>query len=155
MTKCSPLTVEEQVAKHLEHTRRHNQAHREEHRKNDTLYHRRYRRLHREKCVEYEHRWRVTHPEVGARNSARHRALLQGSEGSFTPEEFRLKCKAYGNRCAYCNEEVPLTVDHIVPLSRGGSNSIENVVPACKHCNSTKGTRTYSEFLEYVKESNT
>ena len=154
MTKRSPLTVEEQVAKHREYMHCYNQNKRSDvFRKTDAVYHYRYRKLNRDRCIEYERRWRAAHPGVNACNNAKRRALQREAEGGFTPEEFRLKCEAYENRCVYCNEEVSLTIDHVIPLSRGGSNSIENIVPACNHCNSTKGTKTYSEFLEYIRPS--
>jgi 5-methylcytosine-specific restriction endonuclease McrA len=52
---------------------------------------------------------------------------------------------AQGWRCAYCGkphlEHVEeLTMDHVIPLSRGGANTIENIVPACRACNRSKGT---------------
>jgi 5-methylcytosine-specific restriction endonuclease McrA len=54
--------------------------------------------------------------------------------------------KAYGGRCAYCYADRPLTMDHRVPLARGGSHEIENILPACKPCNSRKHTMTEAEF---------
>lgn len=55
----------------------------------------------------------------------------------------------FGHRCAYCLQpsDKPLTVDHIIPLSRGGEHSIENVVPACKSCNSRKYNNPLWEML--------
>lgn len=48
--------------------------------------------------------------------------------------------------CQYCGDrERPLTVDHIVPKSRGGKTSWTNVVVACKPCNLKKGSRTAQE----------
>lgn len=50
--------------------------------------------------------------------------------------------------CQYCSTPVPksqVTLDHIVPKSRGGKNSWENVVTSCFDCNNTKSNRTPSE----------
>lgn len=51
--------------------------------------------------------------------------------------------------CFYCGEspDEQLTVDHVVPLSRGGRHSIGNIVPACKRCNSSKHDRLIVEWL--------
>jgi 5-methylcytosine-specific restriction endonuclease McrA len=53
-----------------------------------------------------------------------------------------------GFRCQYCGERrnpVELTLDHILPRSRGGDNSAINVVTACRSCNQRKGSRTPEE----------
>jgi len=51
-----------------------------------------------------------------------------------------------GHRCLYCGRgDIPLTLDHVVPLSRGGEESWENLVCACVKCNNRKGDRTPEE----------
>jgi 5-methylcytosine-specific restriction endonuclease McrA len=52
------------------------------------------------------------------------------------------------NQCQYCGNEFPndkLTLDHIFPRSRGGGNTWDNLVAACKKCNQKKGNRTPKE----------
>lgn len=49
-----------------------------------------------------------------------------------------------GNKCQYCGSTKGLTIDHVIPKSRGGTDSWENMVIACSHCNTKKGDR----FLE-------
>ena len=49
-------------------------------------------------------------------------------------------------KCAYCGRsDLPLTIDHIIPKSRGGADSWENLVCACTMCNNKKGDRTPRE----------
>lgn len=51
--------------------------------------------------------------------------------------------------CYYCNNKFPakeLTMDHIVPLSRGGKSTKNNVVPCCKACNTEKKSRLPMEW---------
>lgn len=74
------------------------------------------------------------------------RARLHAAEGTFTTAEFRTLCELYDHKCAYCGEQRPLTADHATPLSRGGSNDITNILPACGSCNSRKHTKTAEEF---------
>ncbi|MCU0330338.1 MAG: HNH endonuclease [Candidatus Kapabacteria bacterium] len=51
-----------------------------------------------------------------------------------------------GHRCQYCGAtHAPLTVDHVIPRSRGGGDHWENLVCACVHCNNKKGSRTPEE----------
>jgi len=47
--------------------------------------------------------------------------------------------------CQYCGSTHNLTLDHVVPLSRGGSHTWDNVVTACERCNQRKGNRTPEE----------
>ena len=58
--------------------------------------------------------------------------------------------------CHYCKEKFAskeLTMDHIVPLSRGGKSTKGNVVPCCKNCNSEKNYLTLVEMiLNQIKE---
>lgn len=56
--------------------------------------------------------------------------------------------------CHYCGQKIPpdeLTMDHVVPLVRGGKTTKGNVVPACKTCNSKKQSLVPVEWEEYLK----
>jgi hypothetical protein len=50
-----------------------------------------------------------------------------------------------GGLCWYCGSRAN-SIDHMVPVSRGGSNAYGNVVPACKPCNNNKSDQTVAEF---------
>lgn len=65
------------------------------------------------------------------------------ADGTHTFGEWELLKKQYGNTCPCCGKTEPritLTQDHIVPLSKGGSDYIENIQPLCRGCNSKKHT---------------
>jgi len=47
--------------------------------------------------------------------------------------------------CVYCGSKRDLTIDHLVPVSRGGKTNFENCVASCKNCNGSKGNRTCTE----------
>lgn len=49
------------------------------------------------------------------------------------------------HRCQYCASHDRLTIDHVLPKSRGGKDSWENLVAACVPCNNRKGNRTPEE----------
>ncbi len=59
--------------------------------------------------------------------------------------------------CIYCFSSIPFgedTIDHLTPVSRQGKSNYENLVIACKVCNSMKGTKTYEEFGDYMENVN-
>jgi 5-methylcytosine-specific restriction endonuclease McrA len=67
-----------------------------------------------------------------------------------TPKQKRAKkallVSDYGSRCWWCNRclsEEKLTLDHLKPKSRGGSNSLENLRLACFQCNNSRGDSLY------------
>ena len=53
------------------------------------------------------------------------------------------------NQCAYCGAmDVPLTLDHLFPRSKGGSDSGDNLVYCCQSCNSAKGNKDYFSWIQ-------
>lgn len=65
------------------------------------------------------------------------------------------KRKRAGGICHFCGRKFPpkdLTMDHIVPIIRGGKSTRGNVVPACKECNSKKKYLLPLEWEEYLRK---
>jgi hypothetical protein len=74
------------------------------------------------------------------------RAVLRGLRGSNAHSATRLLAK-WHRQCAYCHMSgVPLQVEHLIPVSRGGSDSASNLAIACATCNQAKGNQTAAEF---------
>ena len=90
--------------------------------------------------------WAKANPELKAAERARRRAAKLGAGDPVDSGAWRAVVRAAAGICGYCGESAPLTLDHRIPLSRGGTNAIENLIPACGTCNSRKGTRTEPEF---------
>jgi len=75
----------------------------------------------------------------GSRRFPRHR--------QHTQEEWEAKKRQYNNRCFYCGKAgKKLTKDHVLAVTRGGTDDIDNVVPACWSCNYKKRVRDIAEF---------
>lgn len=96
----------------------------------------------KEHCLTMTREWKKENHQAVLTHNANRRARLMKAEGRFTAAEWRDRCIEYNHCCAYCGKQKKLTRHHVVPLSRGGSNKIENVVPACGRCNGSIGTKT-------------
>ena len=73
------------------------------------------------------------------KKSANYRARRQDAEGVVTAEDWLRILEEHNHRCYYCHKRtLKMTLDHVIPLSKGGRNSPENVVPACHRCNCKK-----------------
>lgn len=78
------------------------------------------------------------HPEERRLAKIRRRVRERGAAGSYTLKEFALICEKQGGKCAHCKKKCKLTVDHIVPLSKGGTDFAYNIQGLCGSCNTQK-----------------
>ena len=77
------------------------------------------------------------------------RARKNTAPGIHTVQDVRQQFKRQKGKCYWCGEKLKkYHVDHIIPLSRGGSNWPDNIVIACPTCNLSKGTKLPHEFLD-------
>ena len=73
--------------------------------------------------------------------------------------------KLFGTKCFYCEKEMDFsvaigrkfsrdmaTIEHLIPLARGGEHTWENTVLACRHCNISKNAKSIEEFEEFNKD---
>jgi len=100
-----------------------------------------YREEHPGESLERARRYRQTAKgrATAARRDAKRRAILGDTECTLTHEEWEQILERNKHRCYYCGKKLKrLTMDHVVPLSKGGKHTKENIVPACKSCNSRK-----------------
>jgi endogenous inhibitor of DNA gyrase (YacG/DUF329 family) len=66
----------------------------------------------------------------------------------FTKEQWLEVLEAFNYHCAYCLKPLDaVDREHMTPISRGGDNTLSNIVPSCRSCNVKKNDRT---LLEYV-----
>jgi len=94
--------------------------------------------------------YQAANPEKKWHMESKRRARKAANGGSHTLEELIQKFADLGSRCFYCGVQGKLTIDHDVPLSRGGTDYIDNILPACRSCNSRKNKKTGAEFIEWL-----
>lgn len=94
--------------------------------------------------LERVRRWIAKNPQKARNisqnhNERRRSVLLNVPVNDLTTEQWRTIKAHYGHHCVYCHRKMQrLTMDHVLPLSQGGSHTFSNVVPACPSCNSRK-----------------
>lgn len=82
-----------------------------------------------------------------------YRARKWGAEGSYSFQQWEELKKKYNYMCLCCKQQEPfirLTTDHVVPLSRGGSNDISNIQPLCRSCNGRKFVSSTDYRTQYA-----
>jgi HNH endonuclease len=109
----------------------------------------------RDEIVARSKKWAENNPEkvsqAKANNSRKRRAARHASPGRFTAEEFEALCASYQNKCLACGDtEAVLEADHVVPLTKGGSDDIGNIQPLCGSCNRKK----FVNIIDYRLNTN-
>lgn len=115
-----------------------------------------YRDNNREKVREGVRAWFRRHPHASAIAASKYRIRLVQSEDTLTRDQVEETLEFFDHRCGYCLVDLRAlpkwqrTLDHILPLVRGGSNTQENIIPCCKACNSRKKDRHIALMARYI-----
>lgn len=104
---------------------------------------------------EYYHRTKDTRRDQLLMHVHNYQARKRGNGGGYTVDEIRALWDNQDGICPYCNELIYSTLDkerhieHVIPVSRGAPNSIDNIVLACSRCNLEKKDKTAEEYLRW------
>jgi 5-methylcytosine-specific restriction endonuclease McrA len=109
-----------------------------------------YYQLNADKKKTWQREWRRKNPEqskaIDAKKHHKRKAIESNLDATFTNEQWENCKKEFENKCAYCGKEKDLARDHFIPVSSGGEYTLNNIVPACVNCNSSKNRRDFFEW---------
>lgn len=108
-----------------------------------------YRKNNKEKCSLASALCRKARPEQSRAAVAKRKAIKLSAPGNgITTKQWKAIVESANGICTYCKQYFEkLTLDHVVPLTKGGAHDISNAVAACSSCNSSKGSKLLSEWL--------
>ena len=122
-------------------------------------YKREFRKGNREKVNRQSRSWCRRNPDKRRATIERRRSREKGADGEFDARDIKRLRKSQKNTCVYCGLNphchgalFTYQVDHIIPLSRGGTNNPSNLQLLCPHCNQSKRGKTHAEYLEWLQE---
>ena len=109
---------------------------------------RRWRAAHRDEWDAYMRGWMERNRDKCSAYARNHHALSRNAPGTHTADDVRAQYARQHGTCYWCGVKVGrhYHVDHVIPLSKGGSNGPENIVVACPPCNLSKYNRSPEEF---------
>ena len=118
-----------------------------------------YRAENKKEISEYGKRYRSENKELISAHMRNRRALVRGAKGSHTAEQVFDLLLSQKGLCASCSTKLKhegrekYHVDHVMPLSLGGTNSIDNLQVLCPHCNLSKHNKHPDEWDRIRKET--
>jgi 5-methylcytosine-specific restriction endonuclease McrA len=112
----------------------------ERHREKRTAEMRAWREANMDRVRENLRRWNEENRER-ANMLSRLKKHRRRASGVLTVADWELVLSIYGAACLRCGK-AEVTIDHVIPTSKGGPNIISNVQPLCGWCNTSKGTKT-------------
>lgn len=105
------------------------------------------REQHPERQKARSRKFKANNKEKVNADTHKRRARLKGGGGTYTRAEWNALLDRYNHTCPACGSTgIRLTVDHVVPIQLGGSNTVDNLQPLCKSCNSRKHIRHTTRY---------
>lgn len=109
----------------------------------ENLRHKIYRLLNLEKVKGKEKKYYKNNPEkIRAKSMKRHAAKRGAGGRGVTAEQWIDIVNKYDGKCLCCGIYKKMTMDHVIPLIKGGDHDVNNIQPLCQSCNSKKGVKT-------------
>jgi 5-methylcytosine-specific restriction endonuclease McrA len=114
-----------------------------------------YQKNNKEKIAEYRKDYVKENKEKFVLYRRKRDSLKKELQHTLTASQWSKIKTDFDNCCAYCGKKKKLEQEHFIPLTKGGEYTHNNIIPACKSCNSSKYNRDFFEWFksyEYYSE---
>ncbi len=120
------------------------------HYKEHPEYYQEYTKTHVEQINQHTRNYHRTHVKEILLLNRNREIRRKGAQGTYTAQDIQKQYANQKGKCYYCHIKMgrDYHVDHVIPLSRGGSNDPSNLVLACPHCNLSKNSKLPHEWYE-------
>lgn len=102
-----------------------------------------WREEHKEQYAAILRRYKKANPEKVAMFAERRRSRKNNLPSTLTKEEWKATKEYFENQCAYCGVSGNLAQEHLIAVANGGGYIKENIIPACRRCNSSKKDKLF------------
>ncbi len=135
--------------KNLEKEREYKRKWNEENAEKERLRRAKHYRENRDSVLAINAEWSRNNRDKRRMHTHNRRARKQAASGYATHEQVQARIDYYGRKCIYCGGPYE-SIEHLFPLSKGGTNWPANLAPSCLSCNSTKAAKTVWEFFDQI-----
>lgn len=108
------------------------------------------------KCSKYNSEWKRNNLDSLTKYRHKRKALLMKAPNHLTTHQWSQIKLSFNCKCAYCGMAKKLTQDHFIPVDNGGEYTLNNIIPSCQSCNSSKKNRNffkwYPSYRHYSKQ---
>lgn len=102
----------------------------------------------------YRFKNRIILRELNRIHCEKRRSRSNGLSSTLTIQQWQTIKLYFDNKCAYCGKKEKLEQEHFVALSKGGEYTHNNIIPACRSCNSSKWNKDFFEWYPNYKYYN-
>ena len=96
-------------------------------------------------------KWKALNPErksaLDRKATHKRRSMIRGLVYTFTPNHWQQCLTHFNHQCAYCGSTESLEQEHVIPVSRGGQYTPDNIIPACRSCNASKNNKIMQDWF--------
>ena len=103
------------------------------------------------KMTSYRKKWIESNPEMNAESirigKLKRLARMSNLKNDFNINKWQECLMHFNHQCAYCGSTESLEQEHVIPVSRGGHYTPDNIIPACRSCNASKNNKIMQDWF--------